>query len=97
MSVIQSSSEIDFETDQFLQKEDTEAFRLPPWTDPDVKIESYRRRRQNHEIKRDDYKRRFIEFKIFMRKMQVGQNRKAPSQSFPEFLAKVSSRYKSEN
>ena len=89
MSSIQSSSEIDFETDQFLQKEESEAFRLPPWTDPDTKIESYRRRRQNHIVKRDDYKKRFIEFKIYMRKMQVGQNRKPPSKSFPEFLAKV--------
>ena len=90
MSDIQTTSEINFETDEFLQKQEpSQAFRLAPWTDPDVKIEEYRRRRQNHIIKRDDYKQRFIEFKIYMRKMHIGVNRKPPAERFPEFLAKV--------
>ena len=89
MSEVQITSEINFETDEYLRKEPSQAFRLAPWTDPDAKIEEYRRRRQNHIVKRDDYKRRFVEFKIHIRKMHVGEHRRAPAERFPEFLAKV--------
>ena len=90
MSEIQETSTINFDTDEFLQKEkDAEDYQLPPWVNPDKKLEEYRRRRQNHIVKRDNYKQRFIEYKMHIRRMHVGEKRKAPTTALPGFLAKV--------
>ena len=90
---IEESSTINFDTDEFLRKERTEELQLPPWVNPDKKLEEYRRRRQNHIVKRDNYKQRFIEYKMHIRRMHVGQKRKAPPTSLPEFLAKVTTKF----
>ena len=90
MSDIQSTSTIDFDADEFFRKDDeSESIKLPPWADPDKKIEEYRRRRQNHIVKRDNYKQRFIEYKTHIRKMRVGSKSRPPSRTLPEFLIKV--------
>ena len=81
---------INFDTDQFFNQDRiSEAIRLPPWVDPDKKIQAYRRRRQNHIIKRDDYADRFKKYQVFLRKTKIGDQHKPPTQSFLDFADKV--------
>ena len=87
---ITETSTIDFVNDEFLNKDSaSQAFRLPPWENPDEKIAKYVTRRQKHRVMKQDYRQRFIAFKTMTRKMKIGNRCKPPSKTFIEFLEKV--------
>ena len=83
---------INFDVDEFLRKDiESNAFRLPPWSDPDKKIADYKRRREKHIVIRDDYHARFIQYKIMLKKTKTGdKENKPPTKSFYDFAEKVS-------
>ena len=82
---------VNFDVDEFLNKEaQSLVTRLPPWTDPDKKIQDYQRRLEKHKVLRDDYHKRFVEYKIMLKRTRTGEKEnKPPTKSFYDFAEKV--------
>ena len=92
-STIEELALVNFDVDEFLNKEaQNQVLRLPPWSDPDQKILDYQRRLEKHRVLRDDYHKRFIEYKILLKRTRTGEKeRKPPTKSFYDFAEKVCS------
>ena len=83
---------VNFDVEEFLQKEEClNAIKLPVWTNPDKKIEDYKRRLEKHKILRDEYHKKFVDYKIMLKRTHTGEKEnKPPTKSFYEFVDKVS-------
>ena len=90
-SLIHDLQLVDFDVEAFLTNDlKVESRRLTPWVDPDKKIADYKRRLEKHRVLRDDYHKRFIEYKIFLKRTKTGEKEnKPPTKSFYEFSEKV--------
>ena len=91
-SFVQDLQLVDFDVEAFLntdlKKDDC---RLTPWVDPDRKIADYARRLEKHRVLRDDYHKRFVEYKIMLKRTKTGEKEnKPPTKAFYDFAEKVS-------
>ena len=82
---------VNFDVDEFLRKDEClSAIKLPVWSNPDKKIEDYQRRLERHKILRDDYHKKFVEYKIMLKRTHTGEKEnKPPTKSFYDFVDKV--------